>query len=206
MFMPVESLIRLKQSVIYDASPRQRRLIIPMTHWRLDFRLGGRGAKFVGLLLWCIAMGGLYPPDTHGAVEEKQPLKLPEVVILGQDVSVLKETKERLVPQELAPTLKEIPAEAREKINLAALEQGSKSTPQVSSPGCLFGNPVTGSIARAFLGDEAQYKVGLYRYQNGDYPGGYRCLQSCPSRLSAEPLPGLGLLLGGGELLPLGAV
>jgi len=112
--------------------------------------------------------GVAYPPDIRGGEEEKQPLKLPEVVILGQDVSVLKETKERLVPQELAPTLKEIPAEAREKINLAALEQGSKTAPQVSSPGCLFGNPVTGSIARAFLGDEAQYKVGLYRYQNGD--------------------------------------
>ena len=40
MFMPVESLIRLKPSVIYEASPRLRRLILPMTHWRLQFRLG----------------------------------------------------------------------------------------------------------------------------------------------------------------------
>jgi TolA-binding protein len=93
------------------------------------------------------------------------------VVILGQDISVLKEAKERLVPQELTPTLKEIPAEARENIDLSALEQAGKTAPQVSSPGCLFGNPVTGSIARAVLGDEAQYKVGLYRYQSGDYQG-----------------------------------
>jgi tol-pal system protein YbgF len=122
-------------------------------------------------MLWCIIFGAAYPPDIRGGTEEKQPLKLPEVVILGQDISVLKETKERLVPQELSPMLKEIPAEAREKINLAALEQGSKGVPQVASPGCLFGNPVTGSLARAFLGDEGQYKVGLYRYQNGDYQG-----------------------------------
>ena len=171
MFMPVANLIRLKQSAIYDASPHQCRRTIATTHWCRQLRWGRRGARFMGLVLWCLTMGGVFPPDTHGGVEEKQPLKLPEVVILGQDISVLKETKERLVPQELAPTLKEMPAEAREKINLAALEQGSKSAPQVSSPGCLFGNPVTGSIARAFLGDEAQYKVGLYRYQNGDYQG-----------------------------------
>jgi tol-pal system protein YbgF len=171
MFMPVESLLRLKQSAIYDTSSRQRRLTINIRYLRSHLRLRGRGARFVGFVLWCIVFGVVYPPDTRGGAEEKQPLKLPEVVILGQDISVLKETKERLVPQELAPTLKEIPAEAREKINLAALEQGGKTGPQVSSPGCLFGNPVTGSIARAFLGDEAQYKVGLSRYQNGDYQG-----------------------------------
>ena len=106
-----------------------------------------------------------------GAEEDKPPLKLPEVVIMGQDVSVLKEAKERLLPQELTPTLKDIPVEARETIDLSALEQAGKAAPPVSSPGCLFGNPVTGSIARAFLGDEAQYKVGLYRYQTGDYQG-----------------------------------
>jgi TolA-binding protein len=105
------------------------------------------------------------------AAEEKAPLKLPEVVIVGQDVSVLKEAKERLVPQELTPVAKEIPPEAREKIDLSALGPAGKTSPQVSSPGCLFGNPVTGSIAKAFLGDEAQYNVGLYRYQNGDYQG-----------------------------------
>jgi TolA-binding protein len=106
-----------------------------------------------------------------GEGEGKQPLKLPEVVILGQDVSILKETKERLTPQDITQTLKVIPAEAREKIDLSSLEMGGKAAPQVTSPGCLFGNPVTGSIARAFIGDEAQYKVGLYRYQTGDYQG-----------------------------------
>jgi len=125
----------------------------------------------MGLVVWCVGLALIGPPETWGGEVEKQPLKLPEVVILGQDVSVLKEAKERLVPQELTPTLKDIPAEARENIDLAALEQAGKTAPQVSSPGCLFGNPVTGSIARAFLGDEAQYKVGLYRYQTGDYQG-----------------------------------
>jgi hypothetical protein len=106
MFMPVESLLHLKQSAICDASPRQRRLAINIPHIRLHLRLGGRCTRFVGLVLWCIVFGVAYPPDTRGGTEEKQPLKLPEVVILGQDISVLKETKERLVPQELAPTLK----------------------------------------------------------------------------------------------------
>jgi TolA-binding protein len=171
MFMPVESLLRRKQSAIYDALSRPRRIRLKAAYVRAQLEQGGRYARLVGLALGCLVIGIGYAPGTHGGVEEKQPLKLPEVVILGEDISVLKESKERLVPQELAPTLKEIPAEAREKIALAALEQGGKSAPQVSSPGCLFGNPVTGSLARAFLGDEAQYKVGLYRYQNGDYQG-----------------------------------
>lgn len=106
-----------------------------------------------------------------GEGEDKQPLKLPEVVILGQDVSILKESKERLIPEDLTQTLKAVPGEARERIDLSSLEVGGTTSPQVTSPGCLFGNPVTGSIARAFIGDEAQYKVGLYRYQTGDYQG-----------------------------------
>jgi TolA-binding protein len=171
MFMPVESLLRLKQSAIYDALSRPRRIRLKAVCVRAQLEQRGRCARLVGLALACLMIGIGYAPDTYAGVEEKEPLKLPEVVILGEDISVLKESKERLVPQELAPTLKEIPAEAREKIDLAALEQGGKSAPQVSSPGCLFGNPVTGSLARAFLGDEAQYKVGLYRYQNGDYQG-----------------------------------
>jgi TolA-binding protein len=70
------------------------------------------------------------------------------------------------------------------------LEQGSKSAPQVSSPGCLFGNPVTGSIARAFLGDEAQYKVGLYRYQNGDYQGAIDAFTRVHQDYPQSPLRG----------------
>jgi TolA-binding protein len=124
----------------------------------------------MAVLLWTLLVGWL-PEGLPAEDVEKQPLKLPEVVILGQGVSVLKEAKERLVPQELTPALKQIPAEARENIDLSALDQAGKTSPQVSSPGCLFGNPVTGSIARAFMGDEAQYKVGLYRYQTGDYQG-----------------------------------
>jgi TolA-binding protein len=130
------------------------------------------------------------PPEIWGGETEKQPLKLPEVVILGQDVSVLKEAKERLVPQELTPVLKDIPAEARENIDLAALEQAGKTAPQVSSPGCLFGNPVTGSIARAFLGDEAQYKVGLYRYQTGDYQGALEAFARVHQEYSQSPWRG----------------
>jgi TolA-binding protein len=132
-----------------------------------------RGAPRLVWLLLVILTGlsGWPPAVWSGEGEEKTPLKLPEVVIVGQDVSVLKEAKERLVPQELTPASKEVPAEAREKIDLSALAPQGKASPQVTSPGCLFGNPVTGSIARAFLGDEAQYNVGLYRYQNGDYRG-----------------------------------
>jgi tol-pal system protein YbgF len=171
MSMPVESLLRLKRSATCDASSRLRRLTISIPHSRSHPWLEAQRARCVGLVILCLAVGVTYPSVTWGGAEDKQPLKLPEVVILGQDISVLKETKERLVPQELTQTLKEVPAEAREKIDLAALEQGGKTAPQASSPGCLFGNAVTGSIARAFLGDEAQYKVGLYRYQRGDYQG-----------------------------------
>lgn len=139
---------------------------------RLPRLRGGRRAANAGLaalLFACLLPWGPVAWSAEG--EEKQPLKLPEVVILGQDVSILKENKERLTPQDITQTLKAVPGEAREKIDLSDLAASGKSAPQVTSPGCLFGNPVTGSLARAFLGDEAQYKVGLYRYQNGDYQG-----------------------------------
>jgi tol-pal system protein YbgF len=184
MFMPVESLLRHKLNAICDAALCQRQPTaltpgsinvlesLPAAHRPLRARC----ARFLTLAILCLGVVVARPPETWGGEEEKQPLKLPEVVILGQDVSVLKEAKERLVPQDLTQTLKEIPAEARENIDLSALEQGGKTAPPVSSPGCLFGNPVTGSIARAFLGDEAQYKVGLHRYQTGDYQGAIESL------------------------------
>jgi TolA-binding protein len=125
-----------------------------------------------------------------GEGEDKQPLKLPEVVILGQDVSILKETKERLTPQDVAQTLKAVPGEAREKIDLSSLDAGGKASPQVTSPGCLFGNAVTGSIARAFLGDEAQYKVGLYRYQTGDYQGAVEAFTQLHGEYPQSPYRG----------------
>ncbi|HSF30063.1 MAG TPA: tetratricopeptide repeat protein [Candidatus Tectomicrobia bacterium] len=179
MSRPVKSLLHPKLSAICEASPRRRHPTVSMSHrTNASTRLPSarllrwaRCARCMGLVVMWLAVVVGYPMATWGGEEEKQPLKLPEVVILGQDVSVLKEAKERLVPQELTPTLKEIPAEGRENIDLSTLGQAGKTAPQVSSPGCLFGNPVTGSIARAFLGDEAQYKVGLYRYQTGDYPG-----------------------------------
>jgi TolA-binding protein len=178
MSMPVESLLHHPLSAICDASGRQRQPAVMTPHAINAFRdlltahfpPWAQCARFIGLAVWCLGVVAC-PLEIWAGEEEKQPLKLPEVVILGQDVSVLKEAKERLVPQDLTHTLKEIPAEVRENIDLSALEQAGKTAPQVSSPGCLFGNPVTGSIARAFLGDEAQYKVGLYRYQTGDYQG-----------------------------------
>jgi TolA-binding protein len=176
MFMPVESQFLRRMSTSCDRFPgRAHPAVTIRPEHAAAYRPPGSRKMGWRLLSAVIMLCGLCmgsPASAWAAeAEEKQPLKLPEVVILGQDVSVLKETKERLVPQELTPTFKEIPAEARESIDLSALERSGKSSPTVSSPGCLFGNPVTGSIARAFLGDEAQYKVGLYRYQTADYPG-----------------------------------
>lgn len=125
-----------------------------------------------------------------GEAEDKQPLKLPEVVILGEDVSILKETKEGLTPQDVTQTMKTVPEEARERIDLSSLEAGGRTSPQVTSPGCLFGNPVTGSIARAFLGDEAQYKVGLYRYQTGDYRGAIEAFSQLHREYPQSPYRG----------------
>jgi TolA-binding protein len=198
MSMPVESQLHRKLSAICDASPGQRqpaasmpRLLsgfdhLPAAHlplWGRRTRSMTLAIVFLGVVVGC-------PLKTWAGAEEKQPLKLPEVVILGQDVSVLKEAKERLVPQELTPTLKEIPAEARENIDLSTLGQAGKTAPQVSSPGCLFGNPVTGSLARTFLGDEAQYKAGLYRYQTGDYQGAIDALSRLHHEYPQSPFRG----------------
>jgi TolA-binding protein len=189
MSMPVESRLHHQLSAICDASPGQHPpaastpcLLRALNHLpAAHLPWWARCVRSMTLAIVFLGVVGC-PPATWAGEEEKQPLKLPEVVILGQDVSVLKEAKERLVPRELTPTLKEIPAEARENIDLSTLGQAGKTAPQVSSPGCLFGNPVTGSIARTFLGDEAQYKVGLYRYQTGDYQGAIDAL----SRLHQE--------------------
>ena len=180
MSMPVESQLQRQPSTTCKRSPwRPPSTATPgdrhrPAHHRLNTpsrrRVRCRRAVGLTVLLWTWLLGWL-PAALPAEDVGKQPLKLPEVVILGQDVSVLKEAKERLVPQELTPTLKQIPAEARENIDPSALGQAGRTSPQVSSPGCLFGNPVTGSIAQAFLGDEAQYKVGLYRYQTADYQG-----------------------------------
>jgi len=135
--------------------------------WQAGVRGALLGVAFLVLFLLITQVSETWA----GEGEEKAPLKLPEVVILGQDISVLKEAKERLMPQEVTQALKEVPGEAREKIDLSQVDQREKSAPRVDSPGCLFGNPVTGSLARAILGDEAEYKVGLYRYQTRDYAG-----------------------------------
>jgi TolA-binding protein len=198
MSMPVESPLHHLLSAICDASRRQRQLTVMTPHpinilrafLPVHLRLWARCARFIGLAALCVEVAVAGSPTTWAGEVEKQPLKLPEVVILGQDVSVLKETKERLVPQELTHTLKDIPAEARENIDLSALEQAGKTAPQVSSPGCLFGNAVTGSIARAFLGDEAQYKVGLYRYQTGDYQGALEALARVHQDYPQSPFRG----------------
>jgi tol-pal system protein YbgF len=198
MSMPVKTLLHHPLSAISDASSGQRPLTVTTPHPTDAFRgllsadlpRWARRARRIGLMVLCVGVALACPGEIWGGEEEKQPLKLPEVVILGQDISVLKEAKERLMPQELTHTLKEIPAEARENIDLSALEQAGKTAPQVSSPGCLFGNPVTGSIARAFLGDEAQYKVGLYRYQTGDYQGAIDAFSRLPQEYPQSPFRG----------------
>ncbi len=183
MSMPGASQRHRRASAICSQAARQPWLMVVRSSPATALLVGHHAAVFATLMiLLCAALVGWLPDTWGGEGEEKQPLKLPEVVILGPDVSILKEAKERLVPQELTQTLKEVPGEAREKIDLSTLEQGGKTAPTVSSPGCLFGNPVTGSLARAFIGDEAQYKVGLYRYQTGDYAGAIEAF----SRLQQE--------------------
>jgi hypothetical protein len=80
MFMPVESLLRLKQSAIYDTSSPQRRLTINIRYLRSHLRRRGRCARFVGFVLWCLVFGVVYPPDTRGERRRSNP-KAPEVVM-----------------------------------------------------------------------------------------------------------------------------
>ncbi len=156
------------------------------------------------LLLLLVLLLGWPHASSAGEGEEKLPLKLPEVIIVGQDTSVLKGAKERLAPEEPTQALKEIPGEAREKIDLAALAPGGKTAPTVSSPGCLFGNAFTGSVARAFLGDEADYKVGLYRYQTSDYRGAIEAFSRLRVNYPQSPLRGSALYWEGESHYQLG--
>ncbi|MBI3326135.1 MAG: tetratricopeptide repeat protein [Nitrospinae bacterium] len=155
-------------------------------------------------LLLLLGLLGWHPDLWGGEREEKPPLKLPEVVILGQDVSVLKEAKTRLEPQPLTPAMKEVPGEAKQKIDLSSLEQSGKTAPAVSSPGCLFGNAFTGSLARAFLGDEAEYKVGLSRYQTGEYRGALEAFARLRVDYPQSPFRGASLYWEGEAYFRLG--
>lgn len=103
--------------------------------------------------------------------QEKPPITLPEVVVVGNDLSVFRTGDEKEVPEPIALGLKERPPEAKEKIDPSSLPLGPKTAPDVERPSGCFGNPVTGAISRAFLADEGQYKTGIFRFQEGDFPG-----------------------------------
>ena len=89
MFMPVGSRLRLKPSPICDASPRQRWLTTTAPHRCFHLFLKRRCGRMMVLALLWVAVGVASPSETWAGTEEKQPLKLPEVVNLGQDVSDL---------------------------------------------------------------------------------------------------------------------
>ncbi|MBI4641446.1 MAG: tetratricopeptide repeat protein [Candidatus Tectomicrobia bacterium] len=103
--------------------------------------------------------------------DTRPPIQLPEVVIIGQDPSLLKSARDKQTPLRTALSIKEAPSGEKEKLLIRDLQSESKTAPDVTNPGCLFGNIFTRSIAKAFIGDEAQYKIGLYQYYNRDYAG-----------------------------------
>ena len=92
MSRPVKSLLHPKLSAICEASPRRRHPTVSMSHrTNASTRLPSarllrwaRCARCMGLVVMWLAVVVGYPMATWGGEEEKQPLKLPEVVILGQ--------------------------------------------------------------------------------------------------------------------------
>lgn len=97
----------------------------------------------------------------------RPPIRLPEVVIVGLPVAEPTEAKEPVRLPAVGP-LREIPAEVKEPVDLASLQAESRTVPVAPAPGCTYRSRVTASVAKVFIGDEAQYKLGLYRIQHGD--------------------------------------
>src|SRR5919109_3679163 len=117
-----------------------------------------------GRFLWvlgCIALCSAVCPD-RGWPQEKPPIQLPEVVIVGQEVRAMQEEKSPLQPQTL-PLGLQGDIEAGKVAQVATPQPGDLAGPTAENPGCLLFPSIQGSR------DEGLYRRGISSYNNGNY-------------------------------------
>ena len=117
-----------------------------------------------------LALGALITPLSVAwtAPAGRPPIRLPEVVIVGVPVGEPTESKELVGLPTVGPD-KELPREVKEPIDVASLQAGGRTQAVAPAPGCTYGSRVTTAVAKVFLHDEAQYKLGLWRIQHGQH-------------------------------------
>ncbi|MDV2478780.1 MAG: tetratricopeptide repeat protein [bacterium] len=119
--------------------------------------------------LWrAVALGALVAPLSVAwtAPEGRPPIRLPEVVIVGLPVAEPTEAKEPVGFPATGPA-RELPREVKEPVDVASLQEAGRTLAVSPAPGCTYRSSVTTAVAKVFLQDEAQYKLGLYRIQHG---------------------------------------
>ena len=118
----------------------------------------------VGRFLWgigCITLLRAGHLD-RGWSQERPPIQLPEVVIVGQEVRATQEGKGPLQPQTIPIGLKgEI--EAGKVVQIAPPQPSDLAGPTAENPGCLLFPGVQGSR------DEWLYRRGIGSYNDGNY-------------------------------------
>jgi TolA-binding protein len=95
-------------------------------------------------------------------------LRLPEVVVIGEDCARLEGFRDFGLLPALAPGIKLEPV--ADKLTLEASEKGAGpnwETAAAQTPGCAYRNPVTASLARGFSGAEGYYRSGRQKYLDG---------------------------------------
>lgn len=126
------------------------------------------GAALVALLFLFLFQG----PMSLILAEERPPIELPEVVIIGKDISAFTTPaeSEKESPPEMPLGFKIKPAISYEKADvLSSTPPAIKTAPPTKGLSCLFSNPLTADIASGFRSDAAKFKLGLYNFQQGKY-------------------------------------
>jgi len=96
-----------------------------------------------------------------------KPLKLPELVIIGEDPTVLKGRKERLEPEEFWFDPEAVKREDKEEIISPAVLSWPKEVPWEKKPSWIYNNPLITFFLKLLAREKTYYKIGLYKFKEG---------------------------------------
>jgi TolA-binding protein len=116
--------------------------------------------RILGFLGLCLV--GLLVGPLAGRGQEKPPLQLPEVVVVGQEARVVQEGKAPIQPQTVPIGLRG-DLEAGKLAYLTLPETGDLAGPAAENPGCLLFPRLQGAR------DEVLYRRGIDRFNDGRY-------------------------------------
>jgi TolA-binding protein len=126
--------------------------------------------KFTLWLPIIIIFLNILPPDCWAQKGEPQkPIKLPEVIIIGEDTTILKGEKEKLEPQEIWYGLEKERPSIKEELVLLETTPVSKEVPIEKRPSWIYRNPLTALIMKLLAREKADYKIGLHKFQQGNF-------------------------------------